>query len=408
MAQDESPIPTDGNSKRKSADLLPRYFRTTANKKFLSSTLDQLMQPGVVEKVDGFIGRRDAKAFKASDNYISDVSNARESYQLEPVATVTDNLDNVTFYRDYRDYVNASSIRNADNVDHSKYSGQEYYAWQPHINWDKFVNFREYYWLPSGPDEVPVYGSARNIISTFAVRRQDNVDNNSYIFSEENKVSNPTLTLYRGQTYNFDIDAVDMPFSIRTSTEIEDDTNLYKVGVSQQKVEQGTITWKIDLESPDTLYYTNGNDIEASGLIIIKDIRDNTQLNVGDEIVGKKTYTMQNGYELTNGMKIKFYGTITPAKYGEGNWYVEGVGESIKLISEDDLVITADYLTDVATEFDAQGFSALPFDDATSYAILKDYIVINKASKDGNQWSRYNKWAHKSCLLYTSPSPRDS
>ena len=24
------------------------------------------------------------------------------------------------------------------------------------------------------------------------------------------------------------------------------------------------------------------------------------------------------------------------AKYGEGNWYVEGVGESIKLIPEDD------------------------------------------------------------------------
>ena len=63
-----------------------------------------------------------------------------------------------------------------------------------------------------------------------------------------------------------------------------------------------------------------------------------------------------------------------------------------------DSVITADYLTDVATEFDAQGFSALPFDDATSYAILKDYIVINKASKDGNQWSRYNKWAHKSVI----------
>ena len=398
MAQDESPIPTGNNAKRKSADLLPRYFRTTANKKFLSSTLDQMMQPGVIEKVDGFIGRKDAKAFKASDNYISDVSTSRENYQLEPVATVTDNLDNITFYRDYRDYINASSIRNADNIDHSKYSSQEYYAWQPHINWDKFVNFREYYWLPAGPDEVPVYGSARNITSTFAVNRQDNVDNNSYIFSDENKVSNPTLTLYRGQTYNFDINAVDMPFSIRTSTEISDDTNLYNIGVSQQKVEQGTITWTIDLESPDTLYYTNGNDIETSGLIIIKDIRDNTQLNVGDEVIGKKTYTMQNGYELTNGMTVKFYGQITPAKYGEGNWYVEGVGESIKLISEDDLVITADYLSDVASAFDAQGFSSLPFGDATSYATLKDYIVINRASKDGNQWSRYNKWTHKSVI----------
>ena len=352
MAQDESPIPANGNSKRKTVDLLPRYFRSTANKKFLSSTLDQLMQPGVVEKVDGFIGRRDAKAFKASDNYVSDVTSTRENYQLEPVAIVSDSLDNVSFYRDYRDYVNASKIRNANNTDHSKYSSQEYYAWDPHINWDKFVNFREYYWLPAGPDEVPVYGTARNITSTFAVNRQDNVDNNSYIFSQENKVSNPTLTLYRGQTYNFDINTVDMPFSIRTSASIEDDTNLYNTGVSQQKVEQGTITWKLDLESPDILYYTNDNDIETSGLIIIKDIRDNTELNVGSEIIDKKTYTMQNGYALTNGMKVKFYGKISPAKYGEGNWYVEGVGESIKLIAEEDLVITADYLTDVSTEFD--------------------------------------------------------
>ena len=116
MAQDESPIPANGNSKRKTVDLLPRYFRSTANKKFLSSTLDQLMQPGVVEKVDGFIGRRDAKAFKASDNYVSDVTSTRENYQLEPVAIVSDSLDNVSFYRDYRDYVNASKIRNANNT----------------------------------------------------------------------------------------------------------------------------------------------------------------------------------------------------------------------------------------------------------------------------------------------------
>ena len=43
MAQEENPIPINGKDegKRRSSDLLPRYFRTTANKKFLSSTLDQ-------------------------------------------------------------------------------------------------------------------------------------------------------------------------------------------------------------------------------------------------------------------------------------------------------------------------------------------------------------------------------
>ena len=404
MAQEENPIPINGKDegKRRSSDLLPRYFRTTANKKFLSSTLDQLMQPGVVEKVDGFIGRRDAKAWNATDNYLSDVSTDRESYQLEPIATVTDNVGNTTLYKDYRDFYNSIRIRGGDVSDLSKLSRQEYYAWDPHINWDKFVNFREYYWLPMGPDTIPVYGTSREIKSTFKVRRQDNADNDAYIFTEENPVSNPTLTLYKGQTYTFDIDAVNMPFTIRTSNSNEDDSNLYTTGVSEQKVENGTITWKIDLEAPDTLYYVNGNDIEGSGLIIIKNIIDNTYLNVEEDILGRKNYTMQNGYELANGMKVEFYGTITPTKYSTGQWYVEGVGDEIKLISEDDIGISASYLEDVTTQFDGNAFDALPFDDAISYANKKDYIVINKASKDRNQWSRYNLWTNKKVIETTA------
>ncbi len=403
MAQDENGIPVgDDNIKRKTADFLPRYFRTVANKKFLSSTIDQMMQPGVVEKVDGFIGRKDAKAWSSSDNYVSDVSADRENYQLEPVAVVEDTLGNTILHRDYRDYMNSAKIRNAQVGNHSLTNSQEFYSWDPHINWDKFTNFREYYWLPQGPDSIPVFGAARDIKSTYNVNSLDNVDNFAYSFNTTNPTANPTLTLYRGQTYVFDLNTVDMPFTIRTSRSLSNDTNLYNTGVSEQKVETGTVTFEVDLEAPDYLYYINNNDIEASGLIIIKDIRDNTQLDVGSDIVGKKTYTMQNGYEMTNGMKVKFYGEITPAEYAIGNWYVEGVGESIRLVSEDDVLITADYLLDNATEFDEQGFSTLPFDNATSYASEKDYIVINRASPDNNQWSRYNRWTHRSVIETTA------
>ena len=398
MAQDENGIPVNGDGKRRSADLLPRYFRTTANKKFLSSTLDQLMQPGVIEKVDGFIGRRDAKAWNQNDAYVPELSGDRRNYQLEPVAIVEDNIGNTTFYRDYRDYVNSSKIRNGETDNHSLFNSQEYYAWDPHINWDKFVNFREYYWLPAGPSSIPVYGSSIDIESTFTVSKQDNVDNFSYTFNPDSPTSNPTLTLYRGQTYIFDIDTVDMPFTLRTTRANKDDSNLYNVGVSEQKVENGTVTFNVDLESPDYLYYVNGNDVEASGLIIIKDIIDATTIDVEESILGKKTYTMENGYKLTNGMKVKFYGNVTPEKYANDEWYVEGVGESIKLIAESDLVITADYLLDESVKFDEQGFANLPFDDAISYASTKDYIVINRGSKDRNQWSRYNKWTHKSVI----------
>ena len=55
---------------------------------------------------------------------------------------------------------------------------------------------------------------------------------------------NPTLTLYRGQTYTFTINTVDMPFTIRTTSEISDD-NLYNNGFSKQKVEQGQVTFEV-------------------------------------------------------------------------------------------------------------------------------------------------------------------
>ena len=402
MAQDESGLPVDGNSKRKSTDLLPRYFRSVANEKFISSTLDQMTQPGVIEKVTGFLGRKDSKPFKNSDNYLLDVSPDRTNYQLEPSMVLEDNIGNVILHRDYRDYINSARIRNADIKNHSLYNSQEFYSWDPHINWDKFSNFREYYWLPQGPDPIAVYGNAREITSTIPVNYIDNVDNLSYNFNPDNPNSNTTLTLYKGQTYIFDISTPDMPFTIRTSKDLTDDTNLYNTGVSEQKVQNGQITWTIDLEAPEYLYYVNNNDIEASGLIILKDIRDNTELDVSENIIGKKNYTMQNGEELSNGMLLKFYGKITPEKYGVGNWYVEGVGNSITLVSEDDVIITADYLLDNATEFDEQGFSTLPFDNATSYASEKDYICINKASSDRNQWSRYNRWTHKSVIETTA------
>ena len=49
--QKEPALPVNGKSNRKSADLLPRYFRTTSNTKFLSATLDQVLKPGTAKKL---------------------------------------------------------------------------------------------------------------------------------------------------------------------------------------------------------------------------------------------------------------------------------------------------------------------------------------------------------------------
>ena len=54
---------------RKTKDLLPKVFQTPANDKFLSGVLDPLVQPGVVDKISGYIGKRYGKTFKGNDVY---------------------------------------------------------------------------------------------------------------------------------------------------------------------------------------------------------------------------------------------------------------------------------------------------------------------------------------------------
>ena len=414
--QNESALPVPGqNNKITASDFLPKFFRTQANKKFLQGTLDQLIQPGVAEKVNGYYGRKTAKAYKTTDNYVDDISANRTNYQLEPATVIKDNYDNVTFYKDYNDYIGQLSNYGATTDNHSRLNSQETYAWNPNIDWDKFVNFREYYWMPNGPISVPVRGQSRDIVSTYTVTTEDQGDNIAYVFND-GLVRNPSLKIFRGQTYRFVIDAINHPMAIalsRTFTPgITVDTNvstLYNDGITiydeegnittSSYIEKGTIEFTVPSNAPDVLYYISKNSVDTSNFIKVYDIEENTFLNVAEEILGKKTYKSANGVELSNGMKIKFQGDVLPATYDTNDWYVEGVGEKIKLIKDQDLIIPAAYSEINRIAFDADNFDTLPFSDATAYATNKDYIVVNRATPDRNAWSRYNRWYHKDVIL---------
>ena len=403
--QSEQPLPGGNeNRKRESASHLPRYYRTPSNKKFLSSTVDQLIQPGVAEKLNGYVGRKTAKAYSVKDNYVEDVSADRENYQLEPASIVKDNLGNVTFYKDYNDYVNQLDSFNKGTTDHSILNQQEYYAWNPHVDWDKLTNFREYYWLPNGPQSFGIAGNTIDVESTFTVRIGDNVDNNTYIFSPDGLTNNPTITLYRGITYKFDIDTPNLPFTIKTKKTLDEGFDLDSSsiivleGVSVQGLEKGVSTLQLGTDTPDILYYMASNDLQASGTIVVKDLDEATFIDVESEILGKKTYKTSNGVELSNGMKVFFTGEVQPASYSEGAFYVEGVGDKIKLIAETSLNVPTEFTDDVDIAFDANGFDRLPFGKAIGFPTEKDYLVINRASQDGNLWTRYNRWFHKNII----------
>ena len=430
--QQESPLPVDGqDEKRTSVDFLPKYFRTDVNRKLLSSTLDQLIQPGVAEKISGYFGRTTAKSFRANDTYIEDVSEQRQTRQLEPAAIVKDDLGNVNFYGDYTDFVNQIANFNGNSSNHSKLNSQEYYAWNPNIDWDKFVNFREYYWMPNGPQTVTVFGQSKEVTTTYTVTVEDQDDNTVYKFSPPGFEPNPSLRLFRGQTYRFEINTPGHPFSFSTNLNFadtpaelkqtdsgfwivstigggENESSLYVQNmkaydldgneIAPTNVEEGVIEFEVALEAPDRLYYASQSNINTSGLVKIMDIEENTAIDV-NEIIGAKSYKSANGIEFSNGLKVKFIGEVTPSLYEDSEWYVEGVGDKIKLVNEQDLVIPTTYNDDILVPFDSAGFDRLPFGNANGYAGVKDYIIINRASQDRNAWTRYNRWFHKDVII---------
>ena len=68
----------------RSVDFLPEIFQTPTNRKFLNSTLDQLIQEPKLKQTQGYIGRLSAPGRSVTDGYVPEPTTKRTNYQLEP------------------------------------------------------------------------------------------------------------------------------------------------------------------------------------------------------------------------------------------------------------------------------------------------------------------------------------
>jgi hypothetical protein len=83
-----------------------------------------------------------------------------------------------------------------------------------------------------------------------------------------NSVNNPPLTVYRGVTYTFNITAVGHPFYIKTAQVIGTGSQ-YTNGVTGNGTEEGTITWTVPANAPNSLFYQCGVHSAMTGTITI-------------------------------------------------------------------------------------------------------------------------------------------
>lgn len=138
-------------SKKNIIQLLPEFLRTSTQKKFFKSTIEQLFSSSDRISMNGYIGRRDGGYYDPlKDYFIPQPSYERMWNLLEPIALSRqielDGTSNETFLEDLLNHISfaGGNVSNRDRLFKS-----EYYSFAPPINIDKFLNYASYIWKPN-------------------------------------------------------------------------------------------------------------------------------------------------------------------------------------------------------------------------------------------------------------------
>ena len=235
---------------RKTLNFLPSIFQTPTNKKFLGSTLDQLVNEPDLVKINGFVGRKFSPTYKNTDGYLVEPTSPRQYYQLEPSVVVKDQTGAIKQYADYSDFINKIAYYGGNTQDHNRLFSSEYYSYDPKIDLDKLVNYSQYYWVPSGPSAVPIEVNTIPSANTYVFTQSTNY----FTTDITGATQNPTIYLARGRTYTFTVNSVGNNFWIQTEPGT-DGKQKYNQNVSSRDVygvtnngeDSGNITFAIPL-----------------------------------------------------------------------------------------------------------------------------------------------------------------
>ena len=264
----------------KTHNLLPEIFRTDSNKKFLNATLDQLISEPSFTRLNGYIGRKDAPTFKSGDSYVPEADVERQNYQLEPSSVIYNpESDRVEFYAGYTDLVNKIKYYGGKTDNHSRLFNSDTYSFDGKFDFDKFVNFNQYYWLPNGPAPVTVSATGVPMAQSYLVKI--NNEANGYYFGKTRVDVNPEITLAQGGVYEFVLDGLTGPFWIQTEPAIDGYNdrrpNVYTrdvYGVENNGASSGVIKFKVPKPEAQSRFINliNKEDVDYASVLSYREI----------------------------------------------------------------------------------------------------------------------------------------
>ena len=264
--------------KTKSSNLLPQVFNTDVNKKWLDSTLDQMISKGRLNNIEGYIGDTSGKNRNVDDVYTS-------GQKLSPTITVKDKNKNLI------DAITTDDIANSVNVNFSEYNyssanATKKYSYRPPINVNKFINYRNYAWV----DQMPMYESVRTLNAATVDAANPSI---------------PTGTVFPPTPSNGDYFALDDGGNIKTY------------------MFDALVGWQIS-KTTDAIYSNNENNEGYTTAINPVELSDNQlQYLIEDN---------NNTFTLADQMLIKFVGDGWHSDARTHTYLVTGTGIGIKLV----------------------------------------------------------------------------
>jgi len=240
-------------------NFLPEVFRTSPNQAFLNATMDQLTADSVNTPLNGYIGRTFSPTYKSGDNYVPEINSFRKNYQLEPTVVVKNSDGSVKFKSTYIDLLHNIGSSGGVSNNAQRLFGSESYSYDGKFDYDKFVNYYKYYWLPNGPSAINVYADQVPYTADYTVTR--NIANGGYTFSGQGQQPNTPITLARGGTYEFKINQPGFQFWIQnapgvsgTATGLPTVSTRQIFGVTNNGTDSGTIRFNVPLATAQDFY----------------------------------------------------------------------------------------------------------------------------------------------------------
>lgn len=272
---------------------IPPVYQTEELTKFFNSTVNYWFTPGNAETYNGYIGQLTDWYNPNTDNYITEPSSERQFYQLNPAVTIKNSTNDVTQAITYTDIVNSLRMEGVDVSNQDRLFSNKYWSWCPPIDINKFINYKDYYWVTDIDNYFILTGEQKK----FYIKSSGLPDLDGYTSILHTQVSIPVTS----NNFNIEINGTIVP----SATYV---------------VSEGFVTFNFDLNIGDKLSVIYQSDVSS-------------------DIIGMPSITPEN-FGLTqfnNEMRIKILNDVN-YNYDNKIFVIEGVGESINFVDVDSVL----------------------------------------------------------------------